>query len=210
MKPAHVVAFDLDDTLVAEALFIKSGIRHIARRLHECLPSLEAHRITAVMDEAMMRRHNHYSALELLLGQKDMARLIDMKEVVAEFRGHVPDHDIYHLPPSIRALLSKLKDEGHHLALITDGRSLTQRNKIMAAGLNEFFPDEDILISEETGHDKLAPDNFMALMRRYPDAIAFHYVGDNPAKDFVQPSLLGWHSHQVRPFPLTVHQGIPR
>ena len=204
------MAFDLDDTLVAEALFIRSGNRHIARWLHERIPELNQHRITSVMDEAMMRRFNHYSALEWLLRQEDMSHLVNMKEVVAEFRRHCPDPDIYHLPPSRRALLSRIRNAGHHTALITDGRSLTQRNKIMAAGLHEFFQDEDILISEETGHDKLAPDNFLAVMRRHPDATAFHYVADNPAKDFVQPSLLGWHSHLVRAFPLAVHQGMPR
>lgn len=210
MRPEDVVVFDLDDTLVAEALFIKSGNRHIARWLTHRHPNLDRLLIENAMDEAMMRRLNHYSALERIIDMAGLTHSIDMTEVVAEFRGHKPDPDIYHLPPSRRALLSSLKASGYPIALITDGRSLTQRNKIAAAGLYEFLDDDDIFISGETRHDKLQPDSFLAVMGRYPDAVAFHYVADNPAKDFVQPQRLGWRTHLVSPFPLAVHQGMPR
>ena len=205
-----VVGFDLDDTLVAEALFLRSGIRHIAHRLAERYPRLSASRITGCMDTAVMTRCNHYSALEEYLERTGMRQEIDMKEVVADFRSHYPDPDIYHMPPSTRLLLRRLKESGIHLALVTDGRSITQRNKIEAAGITRYINQEDIFISEETGHDKTHPDSFLAIMRKYAGAKEFHYVGDNPPKDFMHPSRLGWHTHAVHPFPLAVHQGIPR
>lgn len=205
-----VVAFDLDDTLVAEALFIKSGIYHIARRLSGKLPAISPLRIAGCMETALLNYTNHYSALEHFLEQERLSCMIDMKEVVAEFRNHRPDPEIYHLPPSIEDILLSLKDKGYPLALITDGRSTTQRNKIEAAGLYRFFNDSDIFISEETGHDKMSPDNFLAVMRKYAGATEFHYVGDNPPKDFLHPSRLGWATHMVHPFPLAIHQGMPR
>ncbi len=205
-----LIAFDLDDTLVPEALFIKSGIRHIAVWLHDRYPILPKQRIIGAMETALLTRQNHYSALESLLDEYHIRDLVDMKEVVKEFRCHLPDPSIYHPAPSMIEVLKDLKSKGIPTALITDGRSLTQRNKIKSAGLEAYFDNSDILISEETGHDKFDPDNFLFLMKKYAGAEQFHYVGDNPPKDFLHPSRLGWHTHLVHPFPLAVHQGIPK
>lgn len=162
------------------------------------------------MDTALMTRRNHYSSLESLLEEFNLTNSVDMKEIVAEFRSHFPDPSIYHPAPSMMDVLDELKHKGIKTALITDGRSITQRNKIKAAGLYSFFDDSDILISEETGHDKFDPDSFLHIMKKYAGASEFHYVGDNPPKDFLHPSKLGWHTHLVHAFPLAVHQGIPR
>ena len=89
-------------------------------------------------------------------------------------------------------------------------RSLTQRNKILAAGLLSFFENPDIYISEETGHEKYDPDSFLRVMKKHAGAKEFHYVGDNPTKDFLHPAKLGWKTHLVHPFPLAVHQGFPK
>lgn len=206
-----VVCFDLDDTLIAEALFIMSGASHIAKWLHDRYPALPTHRLVASIQTAAMTRQNHYSAIERLLQEHGLSDIVDMNTVIAEFRRHMPDPTIYHVAPSLLEVLTKLRNSPDiKTVLITDGRSLTQRNKIKAAGLLEFFDDCDIFISEETGHDKTSPDTFLRVMEKYARASEFHYVGDNPPKDFLHPSRLGWHTHQTHPFPLMVHQGIPR
>ncbi len=202
--------FDLDDTLVPEVLFLKSGIRHIAKTISERFPIITQFRIINRMDAAVMARQNHYSALETLLEEYGILSEIDMEEIVAEFRCHKPDPEIYHPAPSILLALENLRNQGIPLALITDGRSITQRNKINAAGLMSFFSDSDIIISEETGHDKKDPDNFLFIMKKYAGIKNFIYVADNPPKDFIQPQKLGWGTHLDHPFPLAIHQGIPR
>lgn len=201
-----VVAFDLDDTLVQEVLFIKSGIRDIASYIHKMYPKLPYMRIVGCMDAALMTRRNHYAALESLFKEYEIYDSVDMNGIVDHFRNHIPDPSIYHPAPSIIEALKELKQKGIKTALITDGRSQTQRNKIKAAGLYSFFDDSDILISEETGHDKYEPYNFLYIMKKYEGAEEFHYVGDNPKKDFLHPSKLGWHVHLVNHFPLAVHQ----
>lgn len=208
--PSKVVAFDLDDTLIPEVLFIKSGIHHIAAFISKRYPKLPSLRVVSAMEAALLTRRNHYSALESLLEEFGLRESTDMKYIVSEFRNHIPDPSIYHLSPSMAEELLSLKQKGIKLALITDGRSITQRNKIMAAGLNSYFDNSDIFISEETGHDKLDPDNFLNLMKKYAGVNEFHYVGDNPKKDFLHPSGLGWHTHLAHPFPLVIHQGMPR
>lgn len=205
-----VVGFDLDDTIVPEVLFLKSGIRHIATLLHRKLPVLPELRIVSCMESAVFTRSNHYSALEALLDEYGMSDSVEMKKIVAEFRSHIPDPAIYHAPPSMLQLLTELRnDPDIRTVLITDGRSVTQRNKIAAARLDVFFND-DIYISEETGHDKTSPDNFLLVMKKYAGASEFHYVGDNPTKDFLQPSRLGWITNRAHRFPLMIHQGMPR
>ena len=207
---SKVVAFDLDDTLIPEVLFIKSGIQHIARLLNKKFPELPYMRVTGCMEAALMTRRNHYSALESILKEFGLSNSVDMKEIVAEFRGHIPDSSIYHLSPSYAEMLNDLRQSGVCTALITDGRSLTQRNKIIAAGLYSFFDNSDIYISEEVGHDKFDPDSFLDVMKKHAEAKEFHYVGDNPPKDFIHPLKLGWITHMAEPFPLAVHQGFRR
>lgn len=202
---SDLVAFDLDDTLVPEVLFLKSGVGFIARWLAARLSGISTMRVEGAMMAAVENRQNHYSALERLFEEFGIYAGVDMKKIVEEFRSHLPDPDVYHIPPSMVKILVGLKKKGVPLALITDGRSSTQRNKIRAAGLDLIFPEGNILISEETGHDKNDPDNFLFLMRKYAGIDRFHYVADNPAKDFRHPGALGWETHLVAPFPLAVH-----
>lgn len=205
-----LVAFDLDDTLVPEVLFLRSGARYVANWLHDLFPALDPLRIINAVDFAILNRRNHYSAIEELLKEYGLGVKIDMPPVVREMRNHCPDPDIYRMAPSMLTRLVNLKEAGVRIALVTDGRSVTQRNKIMALGLDRFISPEDIFISEETGHDKMHPDSFLSLMEMHPEVKDFHYVGDNPPKDFLHPSRIGWSTHLADPFPLGVHCGLPR
>ncbi|MDE6479756.1 MAG: HAD family hydrolase [Muribaculaceae bacterium] len=205
-----VVAFDLDDTLIPEVLFLKSGIHHIATLINKNYPRLPILRIVSAMETALLTRRNHYAALESLLEEFNLRSSVDMKGIVTEFRNHAPDPAIYHLSPSIAEALATLKQKNIKTALITDGRSLTQRNKIASAGLYSFFDNSDIYISEEIGHDKFDPDSFLQIMKKHAGAKEFHYVGDNPPKDFLHPAKLGWQTHLVHAFPLAVHHGFPK
>lgn len=205
-----LVAFDLDDTLVPEILFLKSGIYHVANWLSHHWPQLTQQRIISSMETAIRTRLNHYSALENLLEETRLRDIIDMKDVVTELRNHIPDPDIYHLSPSVRKALTDLKQREIPIALITDGRSITQRNKIASAGIHQFIDDSDIFISGETGHDKNDPDNFLSLMEKHAGVKRFIYVADNPSKDFLHPKRLGWDTYLTHPFPLAIHQGIPK
>jgi putative hydrolase of the HAD superfamily len=75
------------------------------------------------------------------------------------------------------------------IAIITDGRSVTQRAKISALSLNDYT--SDIYISEEVGHEKPDPYSFVKIFDKYR-GFQFLYIGDNPQKDFLSPNMLGW------------------
>lgn len=208
-----VVGFDLDDTLIPETLFIRSGIRHISGWLSKRYHGIDIMKVTGCMEIARMSHQNHYLALESYLRIIGMDETVDMREVVDEFRNHMPYPGIYHLFPYMESVLSRLKASETKLVMITDGRSSTQRHKIEAAGLERFFDNDDIFISGETGHNKYDPDIFLHVMRKYSGAEEYHYVGDNPEKDFIHPSRLGWKTHLTHGFPLAIYnrnQGMPR
>lgn len=205
-----LMAFDLDDTLAPEVLFLRSGARHVAMWLQSLYPVLNAERIIDAVDLAVATGLNHYDATERVLAQYGLREKTDMAVVVKEFRWHLPDTGMYHMAPSIESLLLRLDEAGITLAIVTDGRSVTQRHKIDALRLERFVAADHIFISEETGHDKMHPDSFLKLMEMHPDYDEFHYVGDNPPKDFLHPSRLGWITHLADPFPLGVHCGLRR
>ena len=71
-------------------------------------------------------------------------------------------------------------------ALITDGRSLTQRLKIQALGLTDLF--DDILISEAMQSEKPDDKRFVFLQNKYPAAKRFIYIGDNIKKILSHPT----------------------
>ena len=104
------------------------------------------------------------------------------------YRCHHPD---IMLLDSVEDMLNKLKYQDVILGLITDGRSISQRNKIAALGLGRWFDEENIIISEEFGSEKTDERNFRYFMEHYPNC-SFTYVGDNPKKDFVIANSLGW------------------
>jgi putative hydrolase of the HAD superfamily len=77
--------------------------------------------------------------------------------------------------------------------LVTDGRSNSQRNKIKALGLERWFEERNIIISEEFGSEKTDKRNFTYFMEKYPGR-SYCYVGDNTQKDFLAPNGLGWNT----------------
>jgi putative hydrolase of the HAD superfamily len=84
--------------------------------------------------------------------------------------------------------LNKLEQSCAGIAVLTDGRSITQRAKLAALGLSGV----KAYISEEWGAaDKPDARRFEEIMRRNPGC-QFVYVADNPAKDFQAPNNLGW------------------
>lgn len=178
-----VVAFDLDDTLYKEVDYLKSAYREIAEKLEL------KYSIRGVYDFLWNKWSN---------GDKDpFGRLIEeyelnvsKEDLIQCYRNHIPSIT---LEQDIADLLSKLKASGIILCLITDGRSLTQRNKILALGLDRFIDNENIFISEEIGTNKYSPKSFEILNSRYPDALKI-YVGDNCEKDFYWPNALGWNT----------------
>lgn len=177
-----VVAFDLDDTLCKEVDFVDSAFRAIACKLKGY--GVAPEESLAAMRGAFISGKNPINAIT-----DNFNVGLSEKQLVEIYRTHVPDIS---LDKPTEDMLAKMVANGYELALVTDGRSVTQRNKIESLGLGRYVSDDNIFISEETGFDKTNPSNFEALQERYGNGCCFFYVGDNPAKDFLHPNKLGW------------------
>ena len=192
------MVFDLDDTLMRERDFCRSGFRAIERDL--CRRFGPGYLGVALrMNSRLIRRENYFALLEEILQN-------DVKEYLELYRTHRPER--LDFAPGGRELLDALKEKGVVMALVTDGRSLTQRRKIEALGLDEYIPGYNIYISEERGADKTNPASFRDIVRRYPEARRFIYIGDNLRKDFIIPTLLGWETVLISRNSDNVHERI--
>ena len=185
-----VVCFDLDDTLYKEIDYLKSAYREIA--------SYAADYCRGCSDSPMILSAKAYEAMLLAYkaGQNAFERLntflginLPISQYLQIYRKHKPNIS---LSESVVSALNSLKSSECIIGLITDGRSVQQRNKIEALGLNRWIIEEDVLISEEFGSEKPTSANYEHFMKRYPESDEFTYVGDNLKKDFIAPNTLGW------------------
>jgi putative hydrolase of the HAD superfamily len=184
LRADSYVVVDLDDTLYAEVDFVRSGFRSIAARL----APLVGDELSGELSDELWRR---FQAGQDALGwvETTYGHLDDSLTVAAmleTYRTHVPTIG---LGPGVGDFLARLREHGVPLGLVTDGRSVTQRNKLRALGIEECF--DLVVISEEIGTEKPDPRNFLAFEERSPGS-TFHFFGDNTAKDFAVPARLGW------------------
>lgn len=171
-----VVVFDLDDTLYKEIDFLKSAYREITDSI------------------------GHQDAYDLLLnsyiaGENAFENVIEkynlsfsIKQLLKIYRNHMPD---IALNDDTISTLNELKNRGIQICLLTDGRSVTQRNKIKALGLYQWIDYDNILISEEYEKAKPSIECYKYFIDRYLGS-QFIVVGDNTDKDFITPNSLGW------------------
>lgn len=171
-----VVVLDLDDTLYKEADYHASGLVEVCRWI-EVLYGIS---ITAGLNEL-----RESGETDLLAGLCRLAGLpLSVKEsLLWVYRLHQPT---IRLTEQVSDFLENLKNK-YQVAILTDGRSISQRLKLKALGLSHL----PAYISEEHGADKPSPVRFELIMREMP-ATRYFYVGDNLKKDFIAPNGLGW------------------
>ncbi len=175
METKKVVVFDLDDTLLYEIEFLKSAYREIARKVEgENWSSLYQRMLEWYVDGK-----NVFDQLILENSTLNKKKLLNI------YRNHFPE---IKLNDGAIDVLLFCKNNGYVLGLISDGRSITQRNKLKATSILTFF--DKIIISEEFGSEKPNMSNYQ-IFNDYK-AETYYYVGDNPKKDFITPKKMGW------------------
>ena len=185
-----VICFDLDDTLYKEIDYLKSAYMEIAEfAAGQCTGCSDSVKILTI--KAYNRMLDAYR--EGLNAFEDLNRFLGLEQPLRDYlyiyRHHKPK---IAMSEDVVKTLDSWNAEGSRLGLITDGRSVQQRNKIEALGLGRWIENEDVVISEEFGSKKPALANYEYFMKRYPEYHDFTYVGDNPRKDFIAPNSLGW------------------
>lgn len=188
-----VLVLDLDDTLYSEEDYVISGIKHSALIIknlfglelqQELLSLYQSDRSSDFLDYAIGKAKLPGNTKESLLWL---------------YRLHSPD---IQLATSVKSWLQQSLKKFYAVAILTDGRAVTQRLKIEALGLGNL----PAYISEEWGAaGKPDPRRFVAIQQRWPDK-QYLYIGDNPAKDFIAPNRLGWITVGLKSNGRNVHQ----
>lgn len=188
-----MIVFDLDDTLYKEVDYVASGCRAVAEAAATA-GFITAHTAYDIITTAPTTAEG-FSRLEAIALQHENGRGFNLPHILNIYRNHKPDIT---LPDDSRQLLESLASKEIAIGLITDGRAVAQREKIKALGLDKFIHPGNILISEETGHDKHSQFPFRKMMELNPAERQFIYIGDNPEKDFKWPNELGWITVMLR------------
>lgn len=187
-----VVVFDLDDTLYKEIDYKNSGFNAV------CTWIKTVYGFNLWSDlEKLIQLKTH----DVLGGLCDAAGLHpSVKETLLWiYRLHQP---LIQLSPGVEDFLNEL-ETNCQAAILTDGRSVSQRLKIKSLGLSHL----PVYISEDYGSEKPAPDRFKLIMREMP-AMRYVYVGDNLEKDFLVPNDLGWTSICLRDNGKNIHKQV--
>lgn len=171
----NALVLDLDDTLYSELDYLRSAYQFIAKQLQP-----EFH------NELYNRLINLYfggqNVFDIIISEYPE---VSKAQLLEWYRYHQPDIRLY---DGVLDTLQAVKND-YKFAIITDGRSQTQRNKIKALGLEQYV--DEIIISEEIGSEKPSQENYLAVENKL-NCNTYIYIGDNLKKDFITPNQLGW------------------
>lgn len=194
-----VISFDLDDTLYKEINFLKSGFKCIIEKYfyssHEFLLNL--------MIDWFKRGDDVFQNLIRFKSNWQIRSNFTKDDLKVTYRYHLPDINLE--CDSLR-ILSLIRNKKIPIALITDGRSVTQRNKLKSLGISDLF--DLIIISEEFGSEKPNIKNFKIVEQYFKNAQKFIYIADNPLKDFYAPNKLEWTTFCLLNDGRNIHQQI--
>ena len=174
------VVFDLDDTLISEKEYIKSGYRHIAEVIGQ---RFNINKDQVYIDLFQLFRESPHNVFNRLYEKYHIEYSKEMIiDLVNEYRGHFPDVQYY---DDVMQCLNELKVLGIKIGIITDGYAQAQRQKLKAVEADMYF--DEIIVTDELGRDywKPHPKAFEIIKERF--GVSFDemiYVGDNPGKDF--------------------------
>jgi len=187
-----VMVLDLDDTLYYEEAYSVSGIKAVASLLNSLFQK-------ELLDEMLLAKTEGGDIWGLACEKLDLPMSVK-DSLLWSYRLHEPRN----ISPSFDVVnvLGQLSDIYKRVAIVTDGRSLSQRLKLKALGLEKF----PVYISEEFSSVKPDTARFEQIMIDFP-ADGYTYVGDNVKKDFIGPNKLGWKTvgvvgESVRIYPL--------
>ena len=174
------VIFDLDDTLISEKEYIKSGYRHIAEVIGQ---RFNINKDQVYIDLFQLFRESPHNVFNRLYEKYQIEYSKEMIiDLVNEYRGHFPDVQYY---DDVMQCLNELKVLGIKIGIITDGYAQAQRQKLKAVEADMYF--DEIIVTDELGRDywNPHPKAFEIIKERF--GVSFDemiYVGDNPGKDF--------------------------
>lgn len=188
----HGLLFDMDDTLFDELDYVRSGLLVVAERIasHNRHPFSDIYAF--MMEELQNNGRDHIinNALITFVGNDDPA---EVQNLVSVYRSHKAS---LILREDVRQLLCRLRMH-YRLAIVTDGLTVMQKNKVVSLGLNDLV--DEIVYCWELGAPKPNPQGFEEATARLGlkhDQVVV--IGDHPINDIQAAQSAGLRSIRVR------------
>ena len=190
---AGVIVLDLDDTLILERDYARSGFTAVGEHLRDRLGIADAgERAWAHFEQG--RRGDLFNRVLADAGVAADPELI--RELVEVYWSHRPTMSLL---PDAEVFIERALAGGRLLALISDGPIAAQSAKVEALSLRRWF--DPVILTDAWGRDFWKPHEraYQAVMDQHGRPTGDHvYVGDNPLKDFHAPRRLGWNTIRIR------------
>lgn len=186
-----IVIFDLDDTLYNERIYVEGGIRSVASFGAERFGWDREVSFNFMID--ILDREGRGSIFDKWLAINDRYSKTLVRECVRIYRHHSPQLQLFPETVELLPALSK-----YPLYLVTDGHKVVQQKKIQSLNLSPLF--RHIFITHRYGICHAKPSTYCFNKIREREKSQWHqmvYIGDNPAKDFVNLKPLGVHTVRV-------------
>ena len=181
------IVFDLDDTLISERDYIKSGFKYVSKIISDRY-KLDNNEVYEVMRELF--KESSKNVFNRVLDNFNIKyKKEEVLYLVKEYREHKPNIEFY---KDVIPTINKLRNNGYKLGIITDGYKETQNKKIDVLNCKTLF--DEIIITDELGKEYWKPhERSYKLMSKKlnVDLSEMVYIGDNEAKDFVIANKLG-------------------
>ena len=194
MTMIKVVIFDLDDTLIKELDYVKSGFEVVAKITAKKY-DLDKDKIFRDLNKFF--QENSKNVFNRLLEAYNIEYLSkDILELVDAYRNHQPQIKLF---DDVLEVLKILKDDGIKLGIITDGYESSQKAKIKVLKLDKLI--DKIVITDTLGKDYWKPSSkAFEIVKEYFNVQyeEMIYVADNANKDFIAPEKLGMQWVQIK------------
>jgi putative hydrolase of the HAD superfamily len=196
------VLFDLDGTLLDRASSLELFLKQQYDRFAAPLSGIDREIYLQTITE--LDRHGHVPKTEVYAeAQKKFRLSSDLKQVLLDdFETRF--HGLAIPYAGMHEVLKALSKVSLTLGLVTNGAIRSQRPKIEALGITDYF--EAILISEEQGVRKPDPEIYHRAMRKLGSNTANTvFIGDHPEADIEGAAKLGlktiWKRNSCWPAP---------
>lgn len=173
------LCIDLDDTLYNEIDYVISGYDSFEKWYHFQYKKIIKYKLDK--NEILKNLKNHVQ----LFIKKNQINEINSYKIIEFIRNHKPNILINN--KNLKKL-ETLKLLFKNLVLTTNGRSITQNNKINCLGIKKYF--KKIIISEEIGARKPQKMFYEILFKEFNNH-NFIFIGDNFSIDLELPSIYG-------------------
>lgn len=180
-----ILAFDMDDTLYPEITFVHSGLRAVASHLNAQHGLDRDQSVTQMIHT--LETSGRGQIFNALLQAEGLYSQTRVRQCLSVYRSHRPDITLYPETPSVLGALS-----GYPHYLVTDGNKQVQANKVDALELERRF--RRVFITHRFGVAHAKPSTYCfsrILEAESAPWTQLVYVGDNPAKDFVNLNRQG-------------------